>query len=173
MALDYEYLAVSLSNLSGIPVRLYRDGVFQKVYYANKFTPDLAILEEQHIFAAKETVSYYLTEQLLLFGLFRVEREPVSFIVGPVTQMHLSRARVRDLLRSIGEPLDRDTELLNYLQAIPTYPLRNFLQILCSFDYFINGRKRSVAEFLLQEHAPGPLAIEPPPPAHRRRQLRT
>lgn len=151
MSIDYDYLSMTLSNLSGIPVRLYREGVFQKLYYTGNFKPDLAILEEQHISHSAATVSYHLTEQFLLFGLFRVKAEPVSFILGPVTQSTPDRARVRDILRSIGEPMDRDTELLNYLRSIPNYPLQNFLQILCSFDYFINEEKTSVGDLLLED----------------------
>lgn len=148
MAIDYEYMAITLSNLSGIPVRLYRNEQFQRLYYADKFKPDLAILEEAKIFKDRKAVSYYITEEFLLFGLFRVKSEPISFILGPVTQIQLDRTKARDILRSIGEPLNRDTELLNYLRAIPSYPLRNFLQILCSFSYFINDEKISVADLL-------------------------
>lgn len=163
MSIDYDYTALTLSSLSGIPVRLYWEGVFQNLYYPGNFKPDLAILEEQNIFQSKATVSYYLTDQFLLFGLFRVKAEPVSFILGPVTQSTPDRARVRDILRFIGEPMKRDTELLNYLRAIPEYPLQNFLQILCSFDYFINGEKKSVGDLLLEDiprppdmHLPAP-----------------
>ena len=152
MSLDYDYMAMMLSNLSGIPVRLYREEVFQALHYSNNFKPDLAILEEKNIFqSSSSTVSYYLTEQFLLFGLFRVQREPVNFILGPVTVMTLDRNRVRDILRAIGEPMSRDTELLNYLCAIPAYSLRNFLQILCTFDYFINGEKKSVGDLILED----------------------
>ncbi|MCF0136058.1 MAG: AraC family transcriptional regulator, partial [Lachnospiraceae bacterium] len=34
-----------------------------------------------------------------------------------------------------------------------SYPLRNFLQILCTFDYFLNGSKRDVADLIMAEHA--------------------
>ncbi len=152
MFTDYNYMAIMLSNLSGIPVRLYRENILQALYYPNNFKPDLAILEEKNIFCSSAaTVSYYLTEQFLLFGLFRVKAEPVSFILGPVTVITPDRNRVRDILRAIGEPMSRDTELLNYLQSIPGYPLRNFLQILCAFDYFINGEQKSVGDLLLED----------------------
>ena len=58
MSLDYDYMAIMLSNLSGIPVRLYRERVFQALYYSNNFKPDLAMLEEKNIFnASAATVS--------------------------------------------------------------------------------------------------------------------
>lgn len=152
MFTDYNYMSIILSNLSGIPVRLYRENIFQALYYPNSFKPDLAILEEENILCSSTaTVSYYLTEQFLFFGLFRVKTEPVSFILGPVTMITPDRNHVRDILRAIGEPMNRDTELLNYLQSIPGYPLRNFLQILCAFDYFINSEQKSVGDLLLED----------------------
>lgn len=54
-------------------------------------------------------------------------------------------------MRFIGEPQSRRRELLNYLLALPAYPLRNFLQILCTINYFINGEKVDVSDLYIQK----------------------
>ncbi len=145
--IDYEYMALSLANLSSIPVRLYRNGKFAGLFHNRKFKPDLAILEEPNIFKNKASVSYYMTEEFLIYGLFRA-KEDVAMVLGPIAQLSVDRARAGRILLSIGESPARTQELQNYLRSIPTYPLRNFLQILCTFSYFLNGEKLSIADIL-------------------------
>lgn len=139
MGIDYEYLAASLSSLAGLPVRLYRDGEFAGLYHHTKFKPDLAILEEEHIFANPGNVSYYMDENFLYYGLFRAERRAVALIIGPVAHSPVNHTLAVRILRAMGENIGRAGELTDYFSAIPAYPLRNFLQILCTVNYFLNG----------------------------------
>ena len=167
--IDYEYMAATLANLSGLPVRLYEDAKFKGLFHHSKFKPDLAILEEKHIFENKDTVSYYMTDTFLFYGLFRVKENSIAFVIGPVAQIQLGKPAIRNILRSIGEPLSREHELKSYLESIPPYPLQQFLQILCSFDYFLNGEKRNVSDLLISElssatSAGSPISDVPPEP---------
>lgn len=154
MNTDYGYLAYSLSTLAGLPVRLYRGGEFQGLYHHTKFKPDLAILEEPNIFRNKENVSYYMDENFLYYGLFRVKKDAAALLIGPVSQMPISTAAAAKILRSMGEPASRAKELTDYFSTIPGYPLRTFLQILCTVNYFINGERTDVAQLLLDEEVP-------------------
>lgn len=154
MNMDYEYLAHSIASLAVLPVRLYRDGVFQGLYHHTKFKPDLAILEEPYIFRSEESVSYYMDENFLYYGLFRVKKNDVALVVGPVSQVPINTTTATKILRSMGEPGSRAKELVDYFSTTPGYPLRTFLQILCTVNYFINGEKTDVGQLLLNEDLP-------------------
>ena len=154
MSTDYAYLAQSLSSLAGLPVRLYRQGVFQHLYHHTKFKPDPALQEEANIFQNRESVSYYMDENFLYYGLFRVKADDVALVIGPVAQMPVDTAVAIRILRTMGEPASRARELTGYFSAIPGYPLRSFLQILCTVNYFINGEKTDITELLLGEDLP-------------------
>lgn len=158
MATDYEYLAFSLSSLAGLPVRLYREGKFCGLYHHTKFKPDLAILEEEKIFRNSGNVSYYMDENFLYYGLFRVQKDDVALLIGPVAQMAVDTAAAIRILRAMGESNRRARELVDYLSSLPPYPLRTFLQILCTVNYFINGEKTDVSELLLGEEFP-PISV--------------
>ena len=151
MDTDYGYLAGSLAALSGLPVRLYRDGKFRGLYHHTKFKPDPAILEEPTIFRSEGSVSYYMDVNFLYYGLFRVKKDDVALLVGPVSQMPVNAFLASKILRSMGEPASRAKELTDYFSTIPGYPLRTFLQILCTINYFINGEKTDVSQLLLDE----------------------
>ena len=163
MNTDYGYLAYSLSSLAGLPVRLYRNGAFQGLCHHTKFRPDLAILEEPNIFQNRENVSYYMDENFLYYGLFRVKRDNVALLIGPISQTPVSTAAAVKILHAMGEPASRAKELVNYFSTIPGYPLRTFLQILCTVNYFINGEKTDVSQLLIGTELPQPEQSTPLP----------
>ena len=159
MDTDYGYLAHALSSLASLPVRLYRGEQFCGLYHPAKFKPDLAILEEARIFRCRDSVSYYMDSNFLYYGLFRVKRDDVALLIGPVSQMPVTPASAAKILRTMGEPAGRARELTDYFSTIPGYPLRTFLQILCTVNYFINGEKTDVGQLLLED---APLPEAPP-----------
>lgn len=159
MNTDYEYLASSLASLAGIPVRLYRNEKFCGLYHHTKFKPDLAILEEEKIFRNEGSVSYYMDENFLYYGLFRVKNAEAALLVGPVAQIPVTKTSASRILRAMGEPVGRSKELADYFSTMPAYPLRTFLQILCTINYFINEEKTDIGELLLGEELP---PVEPP-----------
>ena len=153
---DYEYLAYSLSTLASLPVRLYRDDIFQGLYHHTSFKPDLAILAEPDIFRSQDSVSYYMDGNFLYYGLFRVKEDAIALLIGPVSQLPVNTQLADKILRSMGEPASRAKELTDYFSTIPGYPLRTFLQILCTVNYFINREKTDVGQLLLDEELPPP-----------------
>lgn len=90
----------------------------------------------------------------LYYGLFRIRGEDIALVIGPVSPSPVSRNLARKILARMGEPVSRTQEVLDYFSVMPAYPLRNFLQILCTIQYFINGEKVSVSSFLLDEEDP-------------------
>lgn len=164
MNTDYGYLAYSLASLAGLPVRLYRNGVFCNLYHHTKFKPDLAILEEPNIFRREGSVSYYMDENFLYYGLFRVKKDDVTLLIGPVAQMPVNTQVAGKILHSMGEPVSRTKELTDYFATMPAYPLRTFLQILCTVHYFINGEKTDISQLLLGEDLPSLETIPPVKP---------
>ena len=154
MDTDYGYLAYSLSSLAGLPVRLYRNKKFCGLFHHMKFKPDLAIWEEPNIFRNEGSVSYYMDDNFLYYGLFRVKNANVSLLIGPVAQMQVDTITAGRILRAMGEPQSRIKELVDYFSTMPAYPLRTFLQILCTINYFINHEKTDIGELLLGKNLP-------------------
>lgn len=162
MRIDFSYLAASLAALSSLPVRLYLGGQLAGHYHHAEFSPDPAQMEEAAILGNQGKVSYHLNENLLVYGLFRAPRAKAALIIGPVSQGRVGIATVHSLLRRMGESTARTGELADYFMSMPAYPLRNFLQILCTVNYFINGEKLDVSDLLLGSKAAAALELPPP-----------
>lgn len=159
--MDYIYLSESLASLTGLPVRLYSEGKFTHLYHHTKFKPDLAITEEENIFRNPGNVGYYMDENFLYYGLFRSRQDGIALVIGPVVQTAVDHALAVRILRNMGESIARAGELREYFSAMPAYPLRNFLQILCTVNYFLNGEKLDVGHLLLGEEPLPPVSIPP------------
>lgn len=149
--MDYDYLAQSLAALSGIPVRIYVDGRFAGLHHHTELKPDLAITEEANIFHNPGNVSYYMDGNFLYYGLFRSVKDSVALVMGPVAQVAVDQTMAVKILRGMGESVGRAGEIMDYFSAIPAYPLRNFLQILCTVNFFLNDEKLDVSQLLLAE----------------------
>lgn len=163
--MDYHYLAQSLAALAGVPVRIYIDGKFKDLYHHTRFKPDFAITEEPNIFRQPGNVSYYMDANFLYYGLFRSAKDPVALVMGPVTQATVDRGLAVKILRGMGESVSRLGELVDYFAAIPAYPLRNFLQILCTVNFFLNDEKLEISQLLLTgEDMPVSLPAAAPDP---------
>jgi len=135
MSTDYAYLAHSIASLASLPVRLYRDGVFQGLYHHSKFKPDPAIPEEPNIFRSSDSVSYYIDENFLYYGLFRVKNDSAALLIGPVSQTPVSTSEAAKILRSMGEPAERARRLLSAVED--TRP-----QFLCRLQ---SAKKRTLS----------------------------
>ena len=166
--MDYFYLSESLASFTGLPVRIYLSGKFAKLYHPIKFKPDLAITEEARIFCDPGTVSYYIDDNFLCYGLLRVIAEDVSLVIGPIAQTTVDHAQAVRILRAMGEKIGRAGEVIDYFSAMPAYPLRNFLQILCTINYCVNEEKIEAGQLLLGED---PMPSFSPPAIERRSDM--
>lgn len=167
--MDYDYLAQSLAALAGVPVRIYMDGTLKGLYHHTRFKPDLATTQEANIFRNPGNVSYYMDENFLYYGLFRSTKDKVALVMGPVSQVPVDRSLAVKILRAMGEGVGRAGELVDYFAAIPAYPLRNFLQILCTVNFFLNDEKLDVGQLLLAQEE---LPAAPPSPGAQAEALR-
>lgn len=163
--MDYFYLSESLASFTGLPVRIYLSGKFAKLYHPIKFKPDLAITEEARIFCNPGTVSYYIDDNFLCYGLLRIMTEDVSLVIGPIAQTTVDHAQAVRILRAMGEKIGRAGEVIDYFSAMPAYPLRNFLQMLCTVNYCVNEEKIEAGQLLLGEEPMPPFS----PPAIERK----
>lgn len=166
--MDYFYLSESLASFTGLPVRIYLSGKFAKLYHPIKFKPDLAITEEARIFCGPGTVSYYIDDNFLCYGLLRVTAEDVSLVIGPIAQTTVDHAQAVRILRAMGEKIGRAGEVIDYFSAMPAYPLRNFLQMLCTINYCVNEEKIEAGQLLLGED---PMPSFSPPAIERRSDM--
>lgn len=148
MKIDYEYLCDNIGHLTSIPTRVYRNNDLKSSYANIEFVPDLVSLLWDDIQSDDEPIQYHIIQEVLYFGVVKIERSNQLFIIGPTSHIPVSSSQVIDILKSLREPLSRQRELGQFLADIPNYPLENFLHILGLIHYILNNEKITIQEIV-------------------------
>lgn len=92
---DLQYLCTAIGNLSGIPVRVYENGI-QTFYTSMVDLPkDPLTLCRAEVFAITDHVGYYITPQFHYYGVLNAGT--VKLVVGPTRQVMEREQDLREL----------------------------------------------------------------------------
>lgn len=126
--INMHYLGQVISDLTGIPVRIYHNDELEFFYSYISFIKDPIDIDLKEIMKIKNHISYYVTSHFMYYGI--VNYGEYKFIIGPANQMNLSEAQYDELafLNGITKE-DKDT-FINNLKSINKMPLESIVQIL-------------------------------------------
>lgn len=150
MELDYDYICTNLCSMTGLQVRLYQGHEAAVIFQNANFSPDPVIQVLDEIIADENSVSYWVTKEYLYYGVIKVREDDLCIVIGPTMQIKPDKSRALSVLFSLGEPRSRLPEWMSFLETIPSYPLLNFVQILCSVNYFLNHEPFVPSDLLLK-----------------------
>jgi len=144
---DQHYLCQGLGHLTGLETRIFLGDVCEEHYQPVPFEPDVLGLIHQDPMDTR-SVCYIETEDLLVFGIIRSQQTGHRLILGPTLHIKPDKPTLVRLLTHLGQPIERLSELMTYFDHVVTYPLENFLQILCFLNYAINDERVAVVDLL-------------------------
>lgn len=147
--IDYEYIAENISELSQIPVRIYKNNQLVKLFSPIPFFVDPITLYIDKILADTKKISYYITPYYEYYGIVRHQNHTV--VLGPTSQIPLSRTDAREMMFLLGIEGRRRKHYLEMLRRITPMSLELFLHLLCMVNYYLSGEKRMVSDILLFE----------------------
>ena len=136
MAVNYEYLAKSITGLSGIPVRVYRDGTELCRCFPAPLPRDPLDICRDKVFAISEHVGYYATSLFHYYGVLNAG--PVMLIAGPTAQIMADEQKLRELAFQADVPREEVPVFVEGMNAIRRLPVETLLQMLCTVNHFLN-----------------------------------
>ena len=147
---DLEYLCTNLANLSGIPVRLYKDD--KQIYYYSmiKFIKDPFELDKAKAFALKDNIAYFQNDYYYYYGIINFSNHRI--VVGPTRQLPISRQELKSIAFSIGIAPSETDEFVSQMELIISLPLMSLLQILNMVNYSLTGEKTTIESISIQEY---------------------
>lgn len=151
--IDYEYIAENMSELSRIPVRVYKNQSLVKLFTPIPFFVDPAELYIDKLLAGTKTISYYITPYYHYYGIVRHNGH--TLIIGPTSQLPLSRLDAREMMFLLGIEESRREQYQNMLNSITPMPLELFLHLLCMVNYYLSDEKKSISDILLFDSISG------------------
>lgn len=129
MQIDHEYLCNVIGNLSGIPIRVYKDG--QRTFYNSlvRLHADPLKLYEKEVLAIKAHIGYFITPSFHYYGV--VGDDHIRIVIGPAVQTRSTDSELRKLAFDCDVPSDEVSEFVAAMNSIVHMPLESILQILC------------------------------------------
>ncbi len=137
--LDLHYMCSVIGNLSGIPIRLFKNG--EQVFYQSyvNLPKDPFILYKEEIFEMKTNLGYYITPMFDYYGIVNYDNQKI--VIGPTRQLRASEKNLRELAFTLDLMQEVADEFVRSMQSIVTMPLESIMQILCVINYVLNDEK--------------------------------
>ena len=137
---DFGYVARSMSGLSGVPVRVYRNKVLVCSSFPASLPKDPIAVCLDDVLAITAHVGYHVTE---LFHYYVVLNCGVHrIVVGPTSQIMSDEQTLRKLAFDTGVPQDEVPRFIDGMRSIQSVPVESMLRTLCTVNHFLNGGEK-------------------------------
>lgn len=149
--LDLHYLCTIIGNLSGVPIRLYRDEKMEFYHSLVRLPKDPMEVYRQDIWNIKTNVGYYVTRNFNYYGI--INSGIIKIIIGPTRQIENTIQELRELAFRADVPQEETEDFVNAMKSIIRMPLESIMQMLCTMNYVLNGEKLSLQDITIYDSA--------------------
>lgn len=147
--LDYNYLCTIIGNMSGIPIRLYKNNR-QIFYHALVNLPkDPMTAFKKDILSIDTHVGYYITPYFHYYGI--VSDGENKIVIGPSIQTSNNEQTLRELAFECDVSPDDAADFIIGMKSIVSMPLDSILQILCTMNYVMNEEKLGLGDIIIYD----------------------
>ncbi len=147
--LDLQYICTIIGNLSGIPIRLYKND--EQVFYQSfvNLPKDPIILFKKEIFNIKSNLGYYITPSFDYYGIVNFLDNKI--VIGPTRQIKANEKDLRELAFQLDLLNENSDAFVRAMQSIITMPLDSIMQILCVLNYVFNNEKLKLEDIQIYD----------------------
>ena len=148
LSYDIDYLCRKMSDMSGLPIRIYRSGQLTSFYSTVPFVADPLSLYINEINKLNDHVDYYISEDFDYYGI--INSKDLRIIIGPGREKTMNNQELHDLAFKL-EVSSKDLEAFFLsIRSIVPMPLDSILQMLCSLNHIVNGEKLNASDFQIR-----------------------
>ena len=146
---DLKYICTNLGNLSGIPVRLYKNN--EQIFYYSliKLLKDPFEVSKEAAFKLKEEIAYYQSPYYYYYAIANIK--DIKLVVGPTRPLPISKQELKSIAFSLGIPISASDEFISQMESLVNLPLMSLLQIMCMIYFSITGKKKSLESVIIHE----------------------
>ena len=146
---NIRYLCQVISNLSGLPVRLYDNEELVLSYSVIRFPRDPMIPYHEEIFRISDHIGFFVTPRFLYYGV--VNTEGLKIVIGPTAQVLPIDPSLRELAFQADVPREETVAFLEGFRALTLMPLESLLMMLCAVNHVLNGEELELSDIAIHE----------------------
>ncbi len=133
---DLNYISKSMGTLSGIPVRLIKNGAQTDAWFPVKLPKDPFELYRKEILSITAHVGYFVTPLFHYYGI--VNAKNVSIVIGPTSQIMANEQDLKELAFQLDVSKEDVPAFLSGMNGITHLPVETLLSMLCVMNHFLN-----------------------------------
>lgn len=147
--LNLPYLCTIIGNLSGVPIRLFKEK--EQVFYHSvvKLPCDPMMAHWEDIFQIKEHTGYFTTQHFHYYGV--VNSGQWKVVLGPTRQVSSTDQELRELAFLANVPPEDMENFVQGMKSIVCFPLDSVMQILCTINHVLNGETLGLGDIAIYE----------------------
>ena len=142
--LDLQYTCTVMGNLSGIPIRIYKNGKLDFYHSLIALPKDPICVSENDILAVADNVGYFVDENFSYYGIVNSKNQKI--VIGPTRQIPLAEQELKELAFKADVPSSQIDDFVTAMKSIIPMPLESIMQILCVLNHVLNGEKTELKE---------------------------
>lgn len=142
--LDLQYICTVMGNLSGIPIRIYKNGKIDFYHSLITLPKDPICVSENDILAVADNVGYFVDENFSYYGIVNSKNQKI--VMGPTRQIPLAEQELKELAFKADVPSSQIDDFVVAMKSIIPMPLESIMQILCVLNHVLNGEKTELKE---------------------------
>ena len=143
---DLIYLCTIVGNLSGIPVRLYRNAQLCFSHSVVALPRDPVLLEQNYISVSDSHVDFHVTSQFFYYGIVNSGTDRI--VIGPTRQTAVQDQELRNMGFRLGIASDDLPDFLSGMKQIIRFPLESLMQIICAVNFMVNHEKVTLNDLI-------------------------
>ena len=137
MNLNVRYICTNLSNLMGIPVRMFENGELTFYHSLVNLVKDPFYLHERDLFRLEGHVAYFVTEDFWNYVV--IQNDGTKIIVGPNRTLPITDQELKDLAFKLDVCPDDVEVFIQSMRNIAQIPLNSIIISMLTVNYVING----------------------------------
>lgn len=147
--LDICYLCTIIGNLSGIPVRIFKEN--SRIFYSSvvHLPKDPMVVYEKEIWKVDAHIGYFATAHFHYYGI--VNSGTMKIVIGPTRQIPDTEQELRELAFRADVAVWDIDDFVTGMKSIVRMPLESMMQMLCTINYILNGEKKSLEDISIYE----------------------
>lgn len=147
--LDLEYICTVIGNLSGIPIRLFKNN--EQIFYHSlvNLPKDPFILHKDEIFNIQSQLGYYITPIFNYYGIVNFNDNKI--IIGPTRQIRANEKDLRELAFQLDLINESADDFVTAMQSIVNMPLDSIMQMLCVVNHIFSGEKLKLEDIQIYD----------------------
>ena len=147
--IDLKYLCTTIGNLSGIPIRIFKNKKLYFYYGQVKLIKDPMEIYKDEILSINEHVGYFTTSHFHYYGI--VNYDKYKIVIGPTRQIDESDQELRELAFKNEVENDDVKDFISSMKSIVRMPIESILQILCTINYVLNNEKKTLKDITIHD----------------------